>query len=177
MHEFAVWAPKPERVCVDIDGSEFAMARGADGWWRATIDAAPDARYGYLLDDDAQLLPDPRSPRQPDGVHALSQLWEPAPQAWTDDGWAGRPVQGAVVYELHIGTFTPAGTFDAAIDKLDYLVGLGVDFVEVMPVNAFPATTAGATTACCGTRCTSRTADPTGWSASSTPAIAAGWEC
>jgi maltooligosyltrehalose trehalohydrolase len=140
MHEFAVWAPKPERVCVDIDGSEFAMARGADGWWRATVDAAPDARYGYLLDDDAQLLPDPRSPRQPDGVHALSQLWEPAPQAWTDAGWAGRPVQGAVVYELHIGTFTPAGTFDAAIDKLDYLVGLGVDFVEVMPVNAFSGT-------------------------------------
>jgi maltooligosyltrehalose trehalohydrolase len=140
MHEFAVWAPKPERVCVDIDGAEFAMARGADGWWRATVDAAPDARYGYLLDDDAQLLPDPRSPRQPDGVHALSQLWEPAPQAWTDDGWAGRPVQGAVGYELHIGTFTPAGTFDAAIDKLDYLVGLGVDFVEVMPVNAFSGT-------------------------------------
>jgi maltooligosyltrehalose trehalohydrolase len=137
MREFAVWAPKPERVRLDVDGAEFAMARGADGWWRATVDAAPDARYGYLLDDDPTLVPDPRSPRQPDGVHARSQLWEPAPQAWTDDQWAGRPVQGAVVYELHIGTFTLSGTFDAAIDKLDYLVGLGVDFVEVMPVNAF----------------------------------------
>ena len=111
-----------------------------DGWWRATVDAPAGARYGYLLDDDPTLLPDPRSPRQPDGVHERSQLWEPAPQAWTEDGWAGRSAQGAVIYELHIGTFTPAGTFDSAIEKLDYLVDLGVDFVEVMPVNAFSGT-------------------------------------
>jgi maltooligosyltrehalose trehalohydrolase len=140
MGEFAVWAPKPDRVRLDVDGAEFSMARGDDGWWRATVDTAPDARYGYALDDDPMVVPDPRSPRQPDGVHARSQLWEPAPQAWTDGDWAGRPVHGAVIYELHIGTFTPAGTFDAAIDKLDYLVGLGVDFVEVMPVNAFSGT-------------------------------------
>ena len=116
------------------------MTRGPDGWWRASVDAAPDARYGFLLDDDPTLLPDPRSPRQPDGVHDSSQLWKPAPDAWTDGDWTGRSVQGAVIYELHIGTFTPAGTFDSAIDKLDYLVGLGVDFVEVMPVNAFSGT-------------------------------------
>ena len=137
MREFAVWAPKPERVRLDVDGAEFSMSRDADGWWRATVDVPPNARYGYLLDDDPALVPDPRSPRQPEGVHARSQLWEPTPQDWTDGNWAGRSVQGAVIYELHIGTFTPAGTFDAAIDKLDYLVNLGVDFVEVMPVNAF----------------------------------------
>ena len=85
-------------------------------------------------------LPDPRSPRQPDGVHEHSQVWEPHSGDWTDGDWAGRSVQGAVIYELHIGTFTPTGTFDAAIDKLDYLVDLGVDFVEVMPVNAFSGT-------------------------------------
>jgi maltooligosyltrehalose trehalohydrolase len=140
MREFAVWAPKPEKVRLDLEGKVYRMTRGRDGWWRANVDAAPDARYGYLLDDDPKVLPDPRSPRQPDGVHGRSQLWEPAPQAWTDGGWTGRSVQGAVIYELHIGTFTPAGTFDSAIEKLDYLVDLGVDFVEVMPVNAFSGT-------------------------------------
>jgi maltooligosyltrehalose trehalohydrolase len=140
MPEFGVWAPKPETVRLDIDAAAYPMTRGRDGWWRATVDAAPDARYGYLLDDDPTVLPDPRSPRQPDGVHERSQLWEPAAQAWTDDGWTGRSVQGALIYELHIGTFTPAGTFDSAIEKLDQLVDLGVDFVEVMPVNAFSGT-------------------------------------
>ena len=140
MAEFAVWAPKPEKVRLDVDGEVYPMMRDRDGWWRATVDAAPAARYGYLLDDDPKLLPDPRSPRQPDGVHGSSQLWEPAAQAWTDEGWAGRSVQGAVIYELHIGTFTLEGTFDSAIEKLDYLVDLGVDFVEVMPVNAFSGT-------------------------------------
>jgi maltooligosyltrehalose trehalohydrolase len=140
MHEFSVWAPKPDIVRLDVDGTAHPMARDTDGWWRATVDILPNARYGYLLDDDPTLVPDPRSPRQPEGVHARSQVWEPTPQDWTDGDWAGRSVQGAVIYELHIGTFTPAGTFDAAIDKLDYLVGLGVDFVEVMPVNAFSGT-------------------------------------
>jgi len=140
MHEFAVWAPKPETVRLDVDGSTYPMTPGRDGWWRTAVDAAPDARYGYLLDDDTKVLPDPRSPRQPGGVHERSQLWEPAAQAWTDDDWSGRSVQGAVIYELHIGTFTPAGTFDSAIEKLDRLVDLGVDFVEVMPVNAFSGT-------------------------------------
>jgi len=140
MHEFAVWAPKPETVRLDVDGSTYPMTPGRDGWWRTAVDAAPDARYGYLLDDDTKVLPDPRAPRQPGGVHERSQLWEPAAQAWTDDDWSGRSVQGAVIYELHIGTFTPAGTFDSAIEKLDRLVDLGVDFVEVMPVNAFSGT-------------------------------------
>ena len=140
MREFAVWAPNPESVRLDVDGQVYPMTPAADGWWRATVDASPDARYGYLLDDDPEVLPDPRSARQPDGVHDRSQLWEPTPQAWTDSGWTGLSAQGAVIYELHIGTFTPAGTFDSAIEKLDYLVDLGVDLVEVMPVNAFSGT-------------------------------------
>ncbi len=116
------------------------MTRGEDAWWRAVVDTAPDARYGFVLDDDPKVLPDPRSPRQPDGVHEPSQLWRPAPEVWTDTGWAGRSIEGGVIYELHTGTFTPAGTFDSAIEKLDYLVDLGVDFVELMPVNAFGGT-------------------------------------
>ncbi len=140
MPEFAVWAPIPDRVRVDVNGALHAMTRSDDGWWRATIDADPDARYGFVLDDDPTVLPDPRSPRQPDGVHARSQLWQPTAGAWTDGDWAGRSIEGRVIYELHVGTFTPGGTFDTAVEKLNYLVDLGVDFVELMPVNAFGGT-------------------------------------
>ncbi len=130
----------PNRVRLDVDGTLYPMARSDGGWWRADIDARPDARYGFVLDDDPTVLPDPRSPRQPDGVHERSQLWQPAPEAWTDDDWQGRSIEGRVIYELHVGTFTPGGTFESAIEKLDYLVDLGVDFVELMPVNAFGGT-------------------------------------
>ncbi|MGV0874329.1 malto-oligosyltrehalose trehalohydrolase [Mycolicibacterium sp. XJ879] len=144
MVEFAVWAPVPERVRLDVDGTRYDMDRGDDGWWRAEVTARPDARYGFVLDDgagfDDTVLPDPRSARQPDGVHDRSQLWQPDPSVWTDDGWTGRSIEGQVIYELHVGTFTGEGTFDAAIEKLDYLVDLGVDFVELMPVNAFGGT-------------------------------------
>ncbi|WP_024446365.1 malto-oligosyltrehalose trehalohydrolase [Mycolicibacterium iranicum] len=139
-HDFAVWAPRPEQVRLDVDGTLHPMTRTQDGWWRAVVDAAPDARYGFVLDDDPTVIPDPRSARQPEGVHERSQLWSPSQDAWTDAGWQGRSIEGGVIYELHIGTFTPGGTFDSAIDKLDYLVDLGVDFVEVMPVNAFSGT-------------------------------------
>ncbi len=140
MPEFGVWAPKPEQVRLDVDGTDgavHAMTRAGDGWWYTTVDTAPDARYGYLLDDDPTVLPDPRSPRQPDGVHARSQLWDASSATWTDDDWPGRSVAGAVIYELHVGTFTAGGTFDSAVEKLDYLVDLGIDFVELMPVNSF----------------------------------------
>ncbi|MGV0850117.1 malto-oligosyltrehalose trehalohydrolase [Mycolicibacterium phlei] len=140
MTEFRVWAPRPQLVRLDVEGELHPMTRSDDGWWSAEVDTAPDARYGYVLDDDPTVLPDPRSPRQPDGVHARSQLWQPDPAAWRDGSWRGRSIEGAVIYELHVGTFTPEGTFDAVIGKLDYLVDLGVDFVELMPVNAFGGT-------------------------------------
>ena len=95
MTEFRVWAPKPALVRLDVDGAAYPMTRSGDGWWHARIDTAPDARYGYLLDDDPAVLPDPRSPRQPDGVHARSQLWDPARATWTDGDWPGRPVGGS----------------------------------------------------------------------------------
>ncbi|QLL09668.1 malto-oligosyltrehalose trehalohydrolase [Mycobacterium vicinigordonae] len=137
MAEFRVWAPRPEVVRLDVEGNVHAMTRADDGWWHATIDAPTAARYGFLLDDDPTVLPDPRSARQPDGVHERSQLWDPGAATWTDADWVGRSVEGAVIYELHVGTFTPAGTFAAAIEKLDYLVDLGVDVIELMPVNSF----------------------------------------
>ncbi len=96
--------------------------------------------YGYLLDDSEQVLPDPRSRRQPRGVHERSRTFDPDAFAWTDDQWTGRQLAGSVVYELHIGTFTPEGTLDAAAERLDHLVTLGVDLVELLPVNAFNGT-------------------------------------
>ena len=139
-HEFAVWAPRPQRVRLDVDGALHAMTRSDDGWWRAALDVAPDARYGFVLDDDPKVLPDPRSPRQPDGVHERSQLWDSTAAEWSDSTWTGRSIEGAVIYELHVGTFTPDGTRDGAIERRVYLVELGVEFVEVMPVNAFGGT-------------------------------------
>jgi maltooligosyltrehalose trehalohydrolase len=138
--DFSVWAPIPEKVQLDVEGTLHPMTRSDDGWWRTRVEALPDARYGFVLDEDPTVLPDPRSARQPDGVHARSQLWQPAADVWTDASWPGRAIEdgnGAVIYELHVGTFTEEGTFDAAIARLDYLRELGIDFVELMPVNAF----------------------------------------
>jgi maltooligosyltrehalose trehalohydrolase len=137
MADFAVWAPRPRLVQLDVAGILHPMATDEDGWWRTSVECDPEARYGFVVDDDGEVLPDPRSARQPEGVHRRSQLWDSRTAQWSDSGWAGRTVEGAVIYELHTGTFTPEGTFEAAVGKLDYLVDLGVDFVELMPVNAF----------------------------------------
>lgn len=142
---FDVWAPVPDRVRLHVAGAEpVAMTRGDDGWWTPAggvpgADSGP-VDYGYLLDDDDTPRPDPRSRRQPDGVHGLSRSFDPSAYAWGDDAWTGRQLAGSVVYELHVGTFTPEGTLDAALGRLDHLVDLGVDLVEVMPVNAFNGT-------------------------------------
>ncbi|MBF6216017.1 malto-oligosyltrehalose trehalohydrolase [Nocardia puris] len=137
---FEVWAPYAETVRLDLDGVVLPLTRATNGRWRAEYPAGNGARYGFLLDDDPTVLPDPRSPRQPDGVHARSAVHTLDPAGWTDQDWTGRPLAGSVFYELHIGTFTPEGTFDAAIERLGHLVDLGVTVVEVMPVNAFDGT-------------------------------------
>jgi maltooligosyltrehalose trehalohydrolase len=135
---FDVWAPSPRRVRLRIGDETVPMRRGADDWW--TPDGpTPDGEvsYGYLVDDGEAVLPDPRSRRQPDGVHAASRTFEPARHEWGDHDWTGRQLAGSVIYELHVGTFTPEGTLDAALTRIDHLLSIGVDFVEVMPVNAF----------------------------------------
>lgn len=138
MHEFSVWAPVPSRVDVVVDGRSYAMDKGSTGWWVARVpDGRPGCRYGFCL-DGGEPRPDPRSPSQPDGVHGLSEVVDHGAHRWADLGWRGIPARGMVLYELHIGTFTPEGTFDAAIEQLEHLVRLGVDAVEVMPVAEFP---------------------------------------
>jgi maltooligosyltrehalose trehalohydrolase len=137
MTVFEVWAPE-KTVRLRVAGAEHAMDRGADGWWRVDVpEAGPGADYAYLLADHDTPLPDPRSRWQPAGVHGPSRVYDHAAFAWTDQAWTGRQVPGSVLYELHVGTFTPGGTFDAAIERLDHLVDLGVDMVELLPVSAF----------------------------------------
>lgn len=133
---FEVWAPNAHRVTLAIDEARHPMDSAADGWWTIAVDAAPGARYGFVLDDEESATPDPRSRRQPDGVHELSAVVDLRAFPWTDQAWTGRQLAGGVVYELHVGTFTPQGTLDSAIDRLDHLVDLGIDFVELLPVNA-----------------------------------------
>ncbi|MFI6762343.1 malto-oligosyltrehalose trehalohydrolase [Micromonospora sp. NPDC050417] len=139
MTEFTVWAPEASRVRLRLVGTgDHEMAAGPDGWWRLDVrEAGPGTDYAYLLDDGDRALPDPRSAWQPDGVHGHSRVYDHGAYAWTDQRWTGRQLPGGVLYELHVGTFTPEGTFDSAIARLDHLVDLGVDLIELLPVNAF----------------------------------------
>src|ERR1700712_2816111 len=132
--EFAVWAPIPKRVRLQVDGTVHDLRQDDGGWGRTEVEAGGEADYGFLLDDTETPRPDPRSRRQPEGVHGLSRRFDPAAYAWGDRAWHGRPLPGGVVYELHVGTFTPEGTLDAAIGRLGHLVRLGGDFVELVPL-------------------------------------------
>jgi maltooligosyltrehalose trehalohydrolase len=138
---FRVWAPYPNCVMVRLTrkGEEPAdMPMRREGQDRiATAPAAAGDRYVYVVDDDPA-IPDPVSRFLPDGVHGPTQIVDPSEFRWSDDNWRGLELRDYVIYELHIGTFTPEGTFSSAIDKLAYLKQLGITVVEVMPVAAFP---------------------------------------
>ena len=134
---FEVWVPE-KTVRLRIDGQDRDMERDENGWWRLDVpDAEAGTDYAYVLSGHDGALPDPRSRWQPAGVHGASRVYDHDAFAWTDGAWTGRQLPGAVLYEMHIGTFTAEGTFDAAIARLDHLVDLGVDLVELLPVNAF----------------------------------------
>jgi maltooligosyltrehalose trehalohydrolase len=136
MHTFQVWAPIPRRVELQLGNQKLPMTAGPGGWWSANAPSA-GADYAFILDGQGP-FPDPRSPWQPTGVHGHSRLLDHSTFKWTDAGYQAPPLGSAVIYELHIGTFTPQGTFAAAIDKLDHLLELGITHVELMPVAAFP---------------------------------------
>ena len=132
-----VWAPRPNTVELEIHGRRLPMAREADGWWNSEVEAAPGDDYAFVLDRSEPPLPDPRSQWQPMGVHGPSRVVDHGAFAWTDARFRAAPLPSAILYELHIGTFSPAGTFDGAIENLDHLVRLGVTHVNVMPVAEF----------------------------------------
>lgn len=138
MSRFRVWAPNAKQAEVQAAGQRVAMTAEPEGWWVADVPTAgPGTDYGFRI-DGSQLLPDPRSAWQPHGVHDLSRMVDHSEFPWTDQNWQAKPLSAGVLYELHIGTFTPAGTFEAAVGKLDFVVDLGVTHVEIMPVAAFP---------------------------------------
>ncbi len=137
MHRFRVWAPGRRGVRLVADGRTLAMSPADQGWWELSDDVAgAGTRYGYSL-DGGEVRPDPRSASQPGGVLGLSEVINQAAHSWSDGGWQGMRLDGAVIYELHTGTFSPQGTFDGIIEHLPHLVALGVDAIELMPVAEF----------------------------------------
>lgn len=141
---FRVWAPRRTQVTVvvfDGDGKQLAaesLAAEGGGYYAGLVaDATAGMRYGFRLDGDAKVYPDPASRYQPDGPHELSEIVDPASYKWQDKGWRGSKLAGQVIYELHVGTFTREGTYEAAITKLPELKDLGITMVEVMPVAEF----------------------------------------
>ena len=146
MHEgattrFRLWAPAARRVDVMLgdphDARAVSMQSAGEGWFETTSDGAPaGTRYAFRIDGDRR-VPDPASRFNPDGVHEASVVVDPAAYDWRDARWRGRPWHEAVVYELHVGTFTLRGTFAGAVDRLDHLVDTGVTALELLPVAAF----------------------------------------
>ena len=134
-----VWAPQAARVSLHLPVTDEVVPMEAreGGWWVSPRPLPTGTDYAYRLDggDD---LPDPRTAWQPHGVHGPSRVFDTSQLRWTDDHWRGRDLLGAVIYELHAGTFTPEGTLDSAAQRLDHLAALGVDIIELMPVAGFP---------------------------------------
>ncbi len=139
MHKFGVWAPRAEKMALKWRDQVLPMnGPNKSGWWTLVVEEAGCGdQYAFLIDDDPTSYPDPRSLRQGDGVHGPSRLYNHEDFAWHDQLWRGAPKTGAVLYELHVGTFSEAGTFDGAIEHLDYLSELGITHIELMPVAEF----------------------------------------
>ncbi|MCF8050572.1 MAG: malto-oligosyltrehalose trehalohydrolase [Desulfobacterales bacterium] len=137
MAQIHIWAPEAEALTLDCGDRRVNMAKSAAGWW--TLDAPfidHGVDYAFRVDGDGP-FPDPRSAWQPQGVHGPSRWVDHARFTWSDAGWQPPPLGSAVIYELHVGTFTPKGTFQSAIERLGELIDLGVTHVELMPVAEF----------------------------------------
>ncbi|HEU5163782.1 MAG TPA: alpha-amylase family glycosyl hydrolase, partial [Thermoanaerobaculia bacterium] len=132
---FRIWAPRLERLELVLGDEVLPMTKGPDGFFEARAEAPPGTRYGYRV--DGRTIPDPASRFQPDGLHGLSVVVDPSFR-WTDAGWKGIARNDVVLYELHVGTFTPEGTFDGVIAHLPALHDLGVTMIEIMPIAQFP---------------------------------------
>ncbi|MDX2096895.1 MAG: malto-oligosyltrehalose trehalohydrolase [Leptolyngbyaceae cyanobacterium bins.59] len=138
--EFRVWAPMKKQVAVQLltpEARTIPLEQQTDGYWQKTLpDIQPGTLYRYELDGN-EAHPDPASFYQPEGVHGPSQVIDPAFK-WTDGTWKGIPLESMILYELHVGTFTPEGTFEAIISRLKDLRETGVNAIELMPIGQFP---------------------------------------
>jgi malto-oligosyltrehalose trehalohydrolase len=139
---FRLWAPAATEVEVEVTQDQSragaALVPVGGGWFSGSLsNLRPGARYGYRI-DGGLLVADPASRCNPEDVHAPSMLVDPLAYQWSELGWQGRPWEHAVIYELHVGTFTREGTFAAAIERFDHLVALGVTAIELMPLGDFP---------------------------------------
>jgi maltooligosyltrehalose trehalohydrolase len=140
MHRFDIWAPFAKNLAVCVNGANL-RTEGPDhrGWWKLQVsNLRQGTDYGLLLNGEEKCYPDPRSEWQPNGVHGLSRIYDQDAYLWNDEKFQPLPLSSAIIYELHIGTFTERGTFDAAIEQLDHLVQLGISHVELMPIASFP---------------------------------------
>jgi maltooligosyltrehalose trehalohydrolase len=133
---FWVWGPQAHSLCVEVNGNYFRSVKDDGGTWVADVDLDHGDKYRIEIDGNV-CVPDPRSPRQPNGVHAFSQHVDHSLFEWTDTNWQARPLSSAILYEFHVGTFTEEGTFDAAVERLDHLADLGITHIELMPVASF----------------------------------------
>jgi maltooligosyltrehalose trehalohydrolase len=135
--KFSVWAPYAHCVELDLPARRVPLEQQPRGWWSVALDTNAPVEYAFVV-DGGDPLPDPRSAWQPFGVHGPSRTVDHAAFRWTDARWQAPPLSSAVVYELHVGTFTQEGTFDAVIERIPHLLELGVTHVELMPVADFP---------------------------------------
>jgi maltooligosyltrehalose trehalohydrolase len=134
---FALWAPAQSTLRLRTALGEMPLRKADHGWFEADIDGlSPGSGYSFVLGDDTS-VPDPAARAQCGDVHGASRLVDPTSYRWQIRDWRGRPWHEAVIYELHVGTFTPEGTFAAATRKLDHLAGLGITAIELMPIAQF----------------------------------------
>jgi len=137
---FRIWAPRAESLQLLRTGaSPVCLTADASGVYEAVVKAPPGTRYAYRI-DGSEPMPDPASRSQPDGVHGRSEVVDPTAYEWDDDAWTGVDRSDLVVYELHVGTFTEAGTFEGVRRHVSDLAELGVTAIELMPLHAFPGT-------------------------------------
>ena len=139
MHHFSLWAPQRKSVAVRVSKTDYPMKGPSErGFWTADVDEAMHGTdYSFLLDDDTTPYPDPRSFWQPKDVHSASRVLDHRQFPWTDSKFRPIPLPSAIIYEMHIGTFTPGGTLDSAIERLNYLFDLGVTHVQLLPISSF----------------------------------------
>ena len=138
---FRVWAPGRRRVAVVIEepASEIELTAGADDHFEGIVrDASAGTEYRFRLDGEEETYPDPASRFQPRGPHGPSRVIDPTGYRWRDERWSGVPLRGAIIYELHTGTFTPEGTYRAAIERLPLLADVGINVIELLPLHEFP---------------------------------------